>query len=233
MSNPEAKAAPTLDVLRVEGPDAAEFLHGQLTVDLRVAPPDIGAWCDAKGRTRAVFRIRADDQGWALALPGDLAAAVRRDLQVFVLRSKVTLAAGDPIPWDPLAEIRAGRSQIVPATAGGFLPTLLNLDLIGGLNLNKGCYPGQGVINRAHHLGRIKRRTLRFSVEAAAPAPGTLINAGDRQAGTVLYGAATDRGSELLAVVNLSALTTELSVDGRALTRLDLPYAIPEEGPSP
>jgi folate-binding protein YgfZ len=219
-----------LGILIVSGPDATEFLHNQLTVDLRGETPSIAAWCDAKGRVRAVFMMTRLGDDWSLALPQRMADTVLSDLQVFVLRSKVDLKLGEPLAWDALASIRAGLPQIEPETAADFLAPLLNLDLNGGLSWSKGCYPGQGVINRAHHLGSNKRRMFRFALQDAGPEPGTPVTAGDRQVGTVLYSAATDAGAELLAVVNLAALDEELTVDGRPLTRLDLPYVIPELG---
>ncbi len=39
-----------------------------------------------------------------------------------------------------------------------FVPGLLNLDWLGYLAFDKGCYPGQEIVARTRHLGRIKRR---------------------------------------------------------------------------
>ncbi len=50
----------------------------------------------------------------------------------------------------------------MPATAALWLPQMLNLDLIGGVSFSKGCYVGQEIVARAQHLGRLKRRTLRY-----------------------------------------------------------------------
>jgi len=221
-------ASQPLIPIRAHGPDATGFLHDQLTVDLHSGIPDIAGWCDAKGRLRAVFRPSRDGEDWLLALPASLAAPVRDALAIYILRAKLTLTLDAGCAWDALGEIRAGRAQLFPQTADDFLPTLLNLDLTAGLNWRKGCYPGQGVINRAHHLGSVKRRTLRFELPGAVPDPGSEVMHGDRRVGTVLYGAAVGAGCELLAVVNLADAAADLRVGDARLTRLDLPYAIPE-----
>ena len=48
---------------------------------------------------------------------------------------------------------------------------MLNLDLIGGIALDKGCYTGQEIIARAHYRGQVKRRMQHFVSEV----PCTLI----------------------------------------------------------
>jgi hypothetical protein len=39
---------------------------------------------------------------------------------------------------------------------------MLNLDVLGAIAFDKGCYTGQEVIARAHYRGRVKRRLQRF-----------------------------------------------------------------------
>ncbi|MBT8131159.1 MAG: hypothetical protein KJO35_02730, partial [Gammaproteobacteria bacterium] len=63
--------------------------------------------------------------------------------------------------WE-LAEIRAGIPAVAPPCSGLFTGQMLNLDLIGGISFSKGCYPGQEIIARTHHLGRAKRRMHRY-----------------------------------------------------------------------
>ena len=103
------------------------------------------------------------------------------------------------------------------ATTEQFIPQMLNLDLIDAVRFTKGCYTGQEIVARTQHLGRVKRRTLRFRL-AAGPAPEPLqhLLLDGVKAADVLLTATTDTGVELLAVTNLDArersLTTE---DGR------------------
>ena len=88
-------ALPNRCFLRVSGTDATSFLHGQLTVavsndDRR---PRLAAWCDAKGRVVALFRLYPiAEADWLLSFPADLAALVTRRMKMFVLRSDVQFA---------------------------------------------------------------------------------------------------------------------------------------------
>ncbi|TSE27467.1 tRNA-modifying protein YgfZ [Tepidimonas sediminis] len=82
-------------VLRAAGPDAAAFLHGQLTHDVLHLTPQAArlvAWCTPKGRMlmSAVLWRPADDE-CLLALPRSRVAPVLKRLAMFVLRAKVTL----------------------------------------------------------------------------------------------------------------------------------------------
>jgi len=60
--------------------------------------------------------------------------------------------------WDYL-EIQAGIPEIVPATQEAFVPQMVNLDSLDGINFKKGCYTGQEIVARTHYLGKVKRRT--------------------------------------------------------------------------
>ena len=59
--------------------------------------------------------------------------------------------------WDWL-EVKAAQPHIERATYEAFVPQMVNLDRIGGVNFKKGCYPGQEVVARSHYLGKLKRR---------------------------------------------------------------------------
>ncbi|HAF00488.1 MAG TPA: folate-binding protein [Methylophilaceae bacterium] len=61
--------------------------------------------------------------------------------------------------WDWL-EINAGIPEVVPETQEQFVPQMLNLDLLNGINFKKGCYTGQEIVARTHYLGSVKRRTF-------------------------------------------------------------------------
>ena len=44
------------------------------------------------------------------------------------------------------------------------LPTEINLDLLGGISFEKGCFTGQEVIARMHYRGKLKFSLAKFSV---------------------------------------------------------------------
>ncbi|NOQ13947.1 MAG: folate-binding protein [Methyloprofundus sp.] len=83
-----------LAVLSVTGKDAASFLQGQTTCDIKAlvdCEPRLGAYCNAKGRTISTFIIIKQQDGFLLILPSDLLDTVRKKLQMYVLRSDVQL----------------------------------------------------------------------------------------------------------------------------------------------
>lgn len=84
-----------LAILEVTGDDARDFLHSQLTNDvnhLQQGQAQHAAWCSAKGRMLASFVVwRNADDAYRLLLSRDLAPAIKKRLQMFVLRSKVKI----------------------------------------------------------------------------------------------------------------------------------------------
>jgi folate-binding protein YgfZ len=125
---------------------------------------------------------------------------------------------------------------VYAATSEEFVAQMLNLDLLGAIALDKGCYTGQEVIARAHYRGRVKRRLQRFVTSAPQP-----LKAGD--AGTLTDGRAfkvvdavqrADRRCEFLAVAPLiegeaaPALPEAASAGRLPAETLPLPYPLPE-----
>ncbi|MGH8186131.1 MAG: YgfZ/GcvT domain-containing protein [Steroidobacteraceae bacterium] len=130
------------------------------------------------------------------------------------------------LQWQ-LEGIRAGLPQVYPATHEAFVAQMLNLDLVGGISFEKGCYTGQEIIARTHFRGAIKRRMLHFAAACPPPAPATRIVSGESHAGDVVDAAPTPEGCELLAVVSLAQANDELRLsDGVKLARLELPYQV-------
>lgn len=126
------------------------------------------------------------------------------------------------------ADIEAGLPLVSAATTEQFIPQMLNLDLLDGVSFTKGCYTGQEIVARTQHLGRVKRRTMRFRLPPG-PAPEPLQNLllDGTKAADVLMTATTPEGVELLAVTNLDAQGRPLTLeDGRVAEPLALPYAV-------
>jgi folate-binding protein YgfZ len=135
-----------------------------------------------------------------------------------------------------LAEIRLGIPTLSAELRGQFLPQMLNLDVLGGVAFDKGCYPGQEIIARTQNLGTVKRRMLRFTSDAdtAPPVASTLLVGSGGSAGVVVRAAPAPKGIELLAVTRLDALTQALTCSepaGSTARLEDLPYALPGLAP--
>ena len=134
-----------------------------------------------------------------------------------------------PEDWH-LACILDGEASVMPATAALWLPQMLNLDLIGGISFSKGCYVGQEVVARAQHLGRLKRRTLRYvGPRAVALQPAQALFSGESLAAQVIVAANDGSSTQCLAVVELRFCSDLLgSLPGGAeFVPSELPYAIP------
>lgn len=129
------------------------------------------------------------------------------------------------------AAIVAGEPQLYQSTSELFVAQMLNLDLLTALSFTKGCYTGQEIIARTQHLGRIKRRMLRFRVPPGSEAQrGDSLTLGPGRTGRIVESARTEAGEyEVLAVVPVAAegAATELAPSAAGVTRLPLPYAIP------
>jgi folate-binding protein YgfZ len=218
-------------IIKVSGGDALDFLQGQLTNDLHRLDRGASmrcAWCSPKGRVICLFLVSMDEDGYSLLLPAELADNVLKRLTMFRFRAKVefeTEAAADGADLSEL--IRDGIPHIGSDQSEKFTAHMLNLDLLGAINFEKGCYTGQEIIARTHSKGATKRRALRF--ESAAPVSvGDKVSDGNRDIGEVL----NVSGRELLAVIPVDKADGPLTVNGIKLTHLPLPYAIgPDSGP--
>lgn len=211
------------NIIRVVGPDSTEFLQGQLTNDLRRLEAGATmrcAWCNPKGRVICTMQLSADEDGYSLLLPAELAEDVVRRLTMFRFRAKVEFqiesAADGP---EPSQQIRDGIPYIGPDQSEKFTAHMLNLDLLDAINFDKGCYTGQEVIARTHYKGATKRRTLRFESDKPV-AVGDKVSDGSRDIGEVLNVSGTD----LLAVVPVDKADDALTVNGVKLTHHPLPY---------
>ena len=81
-----------LGVIKVEGEDAAKFLHGQLTQDfslLGTTEARLAAFCSAKGRMQASFiGFKTSPTEILLICPSDVLAPTMKRLSMFVMRAK-------------------------------------------------------------------------------------------------------------------------------------------------
>jgi len=125
---------------------------------------------------------------------------------------------------------------VYAATREEFVAQMLNLDLLGAVAFDKGCYTGQEVIARAHYRGRVKRRLQRWLNESGVSLrPGDAARGPDGRALTVVRAADGEAGQEVLAVGAFgpasaadapaaAAVNPGVAVSGP----LPLPYPLPE-----
>jgi tRNA-modifying protein YgfZ len=131
--------------------------------------------------------------------------------------------------WDWL-EIQAGIPDIELKTQEQFVPQMLNLDILNGINFKKGCYTGQEIVARTHYLGSVKRRTYLAEMTSETPP-----NAGDK----VLDATQNEVGQIVRVAPNLQDnfdALIEIRIDAKeagnltcldsAITFKSLPYAL-------
>ena len=84
--------------LQISGDDAVSFLSALLTADLSDLADDrlkLAAWCDPKGRVESLLRLARHDDGVLVVCHESLLATLRQRLQLFKLRSAVTISEQD------------------------------------------------------------------------------------------------------------------------------------------
>jgi folate-binding protein YgfZ len=138
------------------------------------------------------------------------------------------------------AEIASAIPRIVLATQDQFVPQMINLESIGGVDFKKGCYPGQEVVARSQYRGAIKRRLYLAQVETtlAHAGPATeIIHESDpgQPAGMVVLSAQhpSDAGLVTLQIECKSELAQSGKLhlgkaDGPPLVLGNLPYSLIE-----
>ncbi len=136
--------------------------------------------------------------------------------------------AGAPA-WDML-DVLSGLPRVLPETQEEFIPQALNLDLLGGISFDKGCYTGQEIVARVHYRGTVKRRCYLAAGPGEPPAPGAPVygpQSADQAAGHIVL-AAPDPNGGFLCLASVSQTqaaegSLHLTPD-RALALRDLPY---------
>jgi folate-binding protein YgfZ len=81
-------------ILAFDGEDARDFLHGQLSCDVEGLAEDgaaYGTYCTPKGRVLANVLLWREPEGLRMLLPRSILPGIARQLQRYVLRSRVTI----------------------------------------------------------------------------------------------------------------------------------------------
>jgi folate-binding protein YgfZ len=80
---------------------------------------------------------------------------------------------------------------------GDAFPHETDMDQLGGVDFDKGCFVGQEVVSRIEHRGSARTRVVPVAFDGFAPEAGTPVSAGERAVGT-LGSSAQGRGLALL-----------------------------------
>jgi tRNA-modifying protein YgfZ len=146
--------------------------------------------------------------GWRAILPRPVAAAV--GLEHVNEYEGLRIAVGAP------------KGGLDFAYADAF-PHDANLDLLHGVDFDKGCYVGQEVVSRMRHRGTARKRVARVKLAGPAPAPGTPVL--DRELAVGALGSSS--GREALALLRLDR-AEEAKAAGRTLSAGGVGLALAE-----
>ena len=234
LHNPQGRVIALLALLRVSSEELLAILPRQLcsTVEQRLR----------KFILRS--KVSIEDVSTSIAIlglvSGDPGAHVPRvrwgDRSILVVpveqRAQFRISADALDHWKR-ADIAAGLPQVFTATSETFVAQMLNLDLLGAIAFDKGCYTGQEVIARAHYRGRVKRRLQRWQGSGnQVPATGDVVRSRDGRSLTVVLGTALqESGWEILAVGPFAPEAGAMAEGETAAVQVDplpLPYALPE-----
>jgi folate-binding protein YgfZ len=204
-------------------------MRSKLTLELLPAPsglglvgPDVEAWL----RERS---LPVPAQAFDCASAGDVTVLRRAgDEPRFSLHGALDAFASEPArdvgEWRR-AELFAGVPIVYPQTVDHFIPQMANLDRLGGVSFDKGCYTGQEIVARLHFLGTLKRRMFLCTSVDDPGGPGTAVYdaTGDGQAvGEIVDAVPTSDGFAAAVVLQLAhAESTKLhagSTNGAALS---------------
>lgn len=299
-----------LAVIVISGGDAQSFLHNLFTSDIKKLDDNcfqLSAWCNPKGRVIANFIICSMNEKYYLLLPADLKQRVTVKLNMYILRSDVsidehsdqlipigvivrdiahfsTLGIDDRVRqqsstlitlnelifiplqgnetriiivgfpnqiqqlWTTLLkdftgigsqywqlhDILSGLAWIDEHSSESFLPQALNMDRLGGLSFNKGCFPGQEIIARMHYRGKLKQRLFLASVHSdSIVTQGTKLymQGADQCIGELVnVSMHPNKGTQVLAVVDTNEARDHhvhlVDTKGPVLTFESLPYSV-------
>lgn len=123
-----------------------------------------------------------------------------------------------PAEWSrPINEYHADRIANGIAEQGSdfgqaeIFPSDINMDVLGGVALNKGCFVGQEVVSRMHRRGKIRKRTVIVSG---------------------LDSSNVASGAEILAATPVGEMTSVEGDQGLARVRTDRLFKAEQEGQS-
>ncbi|GAB2889715.1 folate-binding protein YgfZ [Uliginosibacterium flavum] len=179
----------------------------------------------SQGDTRVVH---LDGERYLIDCPAEAAA------QVWQTLTDAGAAAAGTAAWRWL-DIQAGLPVVTAQTQDEFVAQMLNFELLGGVNFQKGCYPGQEIVARTQYLGKLKKRMVRAHVAETSDAQvGADVYApefGEQSCGKLVSVAESPEGGfDLLAVMQISAFEAgEVhlgAVDGPLLSLAALPYTV-------
>lgn len=162
------------------------------------------------GTANEVWSCESTAAGITIALPGALQLSIGEDVESETSREAALISAGLP--------------EVSAETSGELLPQSINLDLIGGVSFNKGCYTGQEIVARLHFRGTPARRLYQLSKPS-----GLALNRGEKiidNNGTAVGMIVRDSADSDVLLASLKTKAADSELSNEAGVRLTNPVAL-------
>ncbi|MFK8025431.1 MAG: folate-binding protein YgfZ [Ilumatobacter sp.] len=168
------------DRVSVSGPDAQSYLHSQLSQEVRDLAVGAARWTfvlDPSGKIDVLARVhRTADDVFVLDTDAGFGEALMARIKRFKIRVDAEVELEAAGASDPATDIEAARigagwprmgAEIEP---GSTIPATTGI-VLQAANFQKGCYPGQELVERMDSRGADAPRSLRI-VDVAGAKPG-------------------------------------------------------------
>lgn len=181
------------DVVVIDGPDAATYLHSQVSQDLRNMGVGEAKWTfllQPTGRVEVLARVtRVGDETFHLDTDPGFGPILEARLNQFKIRVKATVAVladtVGSVDANEDARIAAGwpkmGAEIIP---GETIPAETGLDDVA-VSFTKGCYPGQELVERMDSRGSKAPRHLTVLPRQTDDVPGASVIHDGSEVGTI------------------------------------------------
>jgi folate-binding protein YgfZ len=180
------------DVVVVEGPDAATYLHSQTSQDLKEMSLGEQRWTfllQPAGKVEVLARVtKVGDETFHLDTDPGFGSALEARLNKFKIRVKATVTVLDEageVESDEDARIAAGwpkmGAEIVP---GETIPAETGIAGVA-VSYTKGCYPGQELVERMDSRGSTAPRHLAVLAKRDGDEPGSTVLRDGVEIGTI------------------------------------------------
>ncbi|ORU90984.1 MAG: hypothetical protein A6F72_00220 [Cycloclasticus sp. symbiont of Poecilosclerida sp. N] len=115
--------------------------------------------------------------------------------------------------------------EINTSTSELFIPQMLNMDLLDGINFQKGCYTGQEIIARLHYKGSVKQRLFIYQSDKPVITGQTLYLLGESNSMGVILSTTTvdETHSTGLAVLKTTLVDNELMLEDQLTLKIQAP----------
>ena len=143
------------------------------------------------------------------------------------LSERFTGVTDDAALWFK-SEIESGTPWVFEKTKEAFIPQWINLDKIGGLVFDKGCYPGQEIISRVQHIGSTPCRMIVLkSNDSVTVLANTDIFQANQAVGNIVMSVNSSAETVVLAEVSLKSMEGgTYQINGVSFSMSTLPYSI-------